>query len=335
MEQRADPPFTRRSIDEVDLAKYDRLGDEWWDSKGPMGALHKFNPIRVGWIRDLLRAGASRTALPGGLPLAGLRILDVGCGGGILSESLARLGAGMVGIDPAPNNIAVAARHAESEGVAVDYRCTTLDALARTGETFDAVLVMEVIEHVRGVPEFLRDAAGLVKPGGLLVGATLNRTAKSYALAIVGAEYVLRWLPRGTHDWSKFITPAEFGGHLARLGLDADRRGGRHLQPTARPLAAVVGPRLQLHDRRATPLAPSHSSPTARRAAGGRRATRGSWADPTFEVGGVQRAAVEAGDGGLVAGTLHRFEAHQRIPRRGRAEHRHRRADQEHRRRLR
>ena len=227
MAQRDDPHFTRQSIDEADLAKYDRLGDEWWDPRGPMGALHKFNPVRVGYIRDLLSPGAPA----GGTPLAGLRVLDVGSGGGILSESLARLGAGVVGIDPAPNNIAVAARHAETEGVAVDYRCTTADALARTGETFDAVLVMEVIEHVRGVPDFLRDAVAMVKPGGLLVGATLNRTAKSYALAIVGAEYVLRWLPRGTHDWRKFVTPAEFAGHLTRLGLTMAGEAGVTYNP--------------------------------------------------------------------------------------------------------
>ncbi len=213
--------FRRTTIDDDDLAKYDRLGDDWWDPKGPMGALHKFNPVRVGWIRDLLTRKTIKGSAPapGDHPLAGFHILDVGSGGGILSESLARLGATMVGIDPAPNNIAVASRHAEKTGLAVDYRCTTLETLASEGERFDAVLVMEVIEHVRGVPAFLRDAVTVVKPGGLLVGATLNRTMKSYALAIVGAEYVLGWLPRGTHDWRKFVTPAEFAGHLTRLGM--------------------------------------------------------------------------------------------------------------------
>ena len=210
--------FERTTIDEADLAKFDRLGDEWWDPNGPMRALHKFNPVRVGWIVDRL---AARTGEPEDVarPLAGRTLLDVGAGGGILSESLARLGAIVVGIDPAPNNVAVAARHAATQGLAIDYRRTTVETLARTGATFDAVLVMEVVEHVKDVPGFLRDASAMVKPGGLLIGATLNRTMKSWALAIVGAEYVLRWLPRGTHDWHRFVTPAEFARHLRRAGL--------------------------------------------------------------------------------------------------------------------
>ena len=208
--------FARTTIDDVDLAKYDRLGDEWWDPKGPMGSLHKFNPVRVAWITRLL---SGRDPAPGETPLAGKRILDIGSGGGILSESLARLGAIMVGIDPAPNNIAVAARHASLGGLEISYRRTTVETMAPTGETFDAVLAMEVVEHVRDVPGFLRDAASMVAPGGLMVGATLNRTLKSYALAIVGAEYVLRWLPRGTHDWRQFVTPEEFKRHLTRGGL--------------------------------------------------------------------------------------------------------------------
>lgn len=212
--------FERGTIDEADLARYDRLGDEWWDPKGPMGQLHKFNPVRVGYVSDTLRREiANAPADPAGAPLAGFRILDVGSGGGILSESLAALGAEIVGIDPAPNNIGAAGRHAKKASLAIDYRCTTVEALAATGETFDAVCVMEVVEHVRNVRAFLRDCAALVTPGGLLFGATLNRTLKSYALAIVGAEYVLRWLPRGTHDWKKFVTPNEFRQHLARAGL--------------------------------------------------------------------------------------------------------------------
>ncbi len=222
--------FGRSTINDVDLAKYERLGDEWWDLKGPMGALHKFNPVRVDWITDLLTEGAPRPAHSGRHPsndrglaedrrLAGKRILDIGSGGGILSESLARRGAAVVGIDPAPNNIAVATRHAAAAGIDVDYRCTTIETLATGSERFDAVLVMEVVEHVRDVQGFLRDAASVVAPGGLMIGATLNRTMKSYALAIVGAEYVLRWLPRGTHDWRQFVTPAEFKAHLARAGL--------------------------------------------------------------------------------------------------------------------
>ena len=220
--------FARTTIDDVDLAKYDRLGDEWWDLKGPMGTLHKFNPVRLEWITDLLTQGAPRPAnaapASGTRPstdhrLAGKRILDVGSGGGILSESLARRGAAMVGIDPAPNNIAASTRHAAQAGIAVDYRCTTVETLAAAGERFDAVLVMEVVEHVKDVQGFLRDAASMVAPGGLMIGATLNRTMKSYALAIVGAEYVLGWLPRGTHDWRQFVTPTEFKTFMKRAGL--------------------------------------------------------------------------------------------------------------------
>ena len=218
--------FRRDTIDDVDLAKYDRLGAQWWDLKGPMRALHHFNPVRVGFLTDLLakEPGAER-------PLAGVTILDIGSGGGILSESLARLGADVVGIDPAPNNIAVAARHAAVAGLAVDYRCTTVETLAPRGERFDAVLAMEVVEHVRDVPGFLRHAAAMVRPGGWLVGATLNRTLKSYALAIVGAEYVLGWLPRGTHNWHQFVTPTEFKDHLRRAGLGIEREAGVTFNP--------------------------------------------------------------------------------------------------------
>ena len=226
--------FARTTIDDVDLAKYDRLGDEWWNPKGPMGALHKFNPVRVGWITDLLTRSVSRSpaSVPdAGGPLAGFRLLDVGSGGGILSESLARLGATMVGVDPAPNNVAAASRHAEKSGLAIDYRCATVETLASAGERFDAVLVMEVVEHVKDVPGFLRDAASMVKPGGLMIGATINRTLKSYALAIVGAEYVLRWLPRGTHDWHQFVTPNEFTAAMARDGLVALDQAGVTYNP--------------------------------------------------------------------------------------------------------
>lgn len=226
--------FARSTIDDADLAKYDRLGEEWWDENGPMGALHKFNPVRVGWIRDLLTreiAGGRVDTRDAEHPLRGFRVLDVGSGGGILSESLARLGAAVVALDPAPNNIAVATRHAEKSGLDIDYRCTTVETLAQEGERFDAVLVMEVVEHVKDVAGFLRDAARAVKPGGLLFGATLNRTLKSYALGIVGAEYVLRWVPRGTHDWRKFVTPDEFEAYLVRDGLTPLQRIGVTFSP--------------------------------------------------------------------------------------------------------
>ena len=219
--------FSRTTIDEADLARYDRLGEEWWNPQGPMGQLHKFNPVRVEWISRLLVPQQPETTRP----LAGVRILDVGCGGGILCESLAHRGADMVGIDPAPNNVGVATRHAHASALSIDYRATTVETLASTNERFDAVLVMEVVEHVRDVPGFLRDAAAMVKPGGLLIGATLNRTAKSFALAIVGAEYVLGWLPRGTHDWHKFVTPDEFKRHMRRNGLSLVDEAGVTYNP--------------------------------------------------------------------------------------------------------
>ena len=158
----------------------------------------------------------------------------------------------MVGIDPAPNNVAVAARHAGKNGLDIAYHCTTLETLAPLGERYDAVLVMEVVEHVKDVAGFLRDAASMVKPGGLLVGATLNRTAKSYGLAILGAEYLLRWLPRGTHDWHKFVTPDEFEGHLVHAGLTPLARAGVRLQSAEPQVASLARPRLQLHGGGAT-----------------------------------------------------------------------------------
>jgi len=184
-----------------------------------MAALHKFNPTRLAYIRDQAcdRFGRDPKALDS---LAGLRILDIGCGGGLLSEPLARLGADMVGADPSEKNVAAAREHAERSGVVVDYRCTTAEALADAGERFDIVLAMEVVEHVTDVGLFVSRCAEMVKPGGLMILATINRTLKAFALAIVGAEYVLRWLPRGTHQWDKFVTPNELEIALAKSGLD-------------------------------------------------------------------------------------------------------------------
>jgi 2-polyprenyl-6-hydroxyphenyl methylase/3-demethylubiquinone-9 3-methyltransferase len=207
------------SVDEAEVAQFSRLASNWWDARGPMAALHKFNPVRLGYIRDKAAQKFSRD--PKKLDcLKGLRMLDIGCGGGILSEPLARLGAQMVGADPSAENIAAASAHAEQSGVAVDYRATTAEALAEAGERFDVVLAMEVVEHVTDVKAFVAICASMVKPGGLMIAATLNRTLKSFALAIVGAEYVLRWLPRGTHQWDKFVTPNELELALERAGLD-------------------------------------------------------------------------------------------------------------------
>jgi 2-polyprenyl-6-hydroxyphenyl methylase/3-demethylubiquinone-9 3-methyltransferase len=204
------------TIDSRDVARFDRLGQDWWNPHGAMRALHKFNPVRVAYLRDLL---SRRMPKPEGgrqpsTPLEGLEILDIGCGGGILSEPLAAMGARMTSIDPAPNNIEVARRHAEKTGLSIEYICTTAESLAAEGRNFDAVLTMEVIEHVRDPKVFLRSASSMLRPGGILVAATLNRTLKSFALAIVGAEYVLNWVPKGTHNWERFVTPAELAAAL-------------------------------------------------------------------------------------------------------------------------
>jgi 2-polyprenyl-6-hydroxyphenyl methylase/3-demethylubiquinone-9 3-methyltransferase len=206
------------TVDAGEVARFSALAAEWWDFGGKMGVLHKFNPVRLGFIKD---AACRRFDRDGKRldSLKGLRILDIGCGGGILCEPLARLGADVVGADPAEPNIEAARLHATAGGLAIDYRATTAEALADAGERFDVVLAMEVVEHVADLALFVQRCAEMVKPGGLMITATLNRTLKSFALAIVGAEYVLRWLPRGTHQWDKFVTPNELEAALERHGL--------------------------------------------------------------------------------------------------------------------
>ena len=213
------------TIDEAEVARFSALAETWWDPRGEMAVLHKFNPVRLAYIRDAACKRFERNPKELGC-LEGLRILDIGCGGGILSEPLARLGAQVTGADPAEKNIAVAKLHAEQSGVAVDYRATTAEALADAGERFDIVLAMEVVEHVADMTLFVARCAEMVRPGGLMIAATINRTLKSFALAIVGAEYVLRWLPRGTHQWDKFVTPDELEIAMERAGLrTSDERG--------------------------------------------------------------------------------------------------------------
>jgi 2-polyprenyl-6-hydroxyphenyl methylase / 3-demethylubiquinone-9 3-methyltransferase len=214
----SNPTHSGSTVDPSEVARFSALAAEWWDPRGKMGVLHKFNPVRLGFIkaaacRKFDRDGKRLDALKG------LRLLDIGCGGGVLSEPLARLGADVVGADPAAANIAAAKLHAEEAGVAVDYRVSTAEELADTGERFDIVLAMEVVEHVADLNLFVKRCAEMVKPGGLMVVATLNRTLKSFALAIVGAEYVLRWLPRGTHQWDKFVTPNELEIALEKSGM--------------------------------------------------------------------------------------------------------------------
>jgi 2-polyprenyl-6-hydroxyphenyl methylase / 3-demethylubiquinone-9 3-methyltransferase len=207
------------TVDDAEVARFSALAGEWWDPRGKMAPLHKFNPVRIGYIRDRAaeRFGRDAKRLDS---LKGLRILDIGCGGGILCEPLARLGAEMVGVDPAEANVVAAQAHAEQSELTIDYRCSTAEELVEQREQFDLVLAMEVVEHVADVPLFVASCASLVKPGGLMIAATLNRTLKSFALAIVGAEYILRWLPVGTHRWDKFVTPNELELAMAQSGLN-------------------------------------------------------------------------------------------------------------------
>jgi 2-polyprenyl-6-hydroxyphenyl methylase/3-demethylubiquinone-9 3-methyltransferase len=207
------------SVDPDEVAKFAALAGQWWDPAGKFAPLHRLNPARLTFIRDRIAAHTGRDPLAE-RPLAGLRVLDIGCGGGLLCEPLARLGAQVTGIDAAEQNIAVAAEHAAEAGLDIDYRHGTAEDLAEAGAGFELVLNMEVVEHVADVAAFLQASAALVAPGGAMALATLNRTPKSFALAIVGAEYVLRWLPRGTHDWRRFLRPSELVASLRAAGLE-------------------------------------------------------------------------------------------------------------------
>ena len=206
------------SVDPREVEQFARMAATWWDPRGPMAPLHKLNPVRLAYIRDQAAERFGRDPKLLGC-LKGLRMLDIGCGAGILSEPLALLGANMVGVDPASENIEIARAHAAESDVTVDYRAGTAEALAEAGERFDVVLAMEVVEHVTDVPGFVATCASMVRPGGLLMMATLNRTLKSFALAIVGAEYVLRWVPRGTHQWDKFVKPEELETAIEDAGI--------------------------------------------------------------------------------------------------------------------
>lgn len=213
------------TVDDAEVAKFEAMAAEWWDAEGKFKPLHMMNPVRLDYITTQIAAEFDRD-LTTDLPFAGLRILDIGCGGGLLSEPMARLGAEVVGADAAARNIPVAQVHAAQSGLTIDYRHTTAEAMAAAGEQFDAVLNMEVVEHVADPLAYLTACHALLKPGGLMVCSTINRNAKSFAVAILGAEWVMRWLPKGTHDWAKFITPDELHDLLARAGLEpVDRRG--------------------------------------------------------------------------------------------------------------
>ena len=206
------------TVDPDEIARFSAMAEEWWDPSGKFRPLHKFNPVRLGYLRDRLCAHFGRDARSLA-PLKGLRVLDVGCGGGLISEPLARMGAEVTGIDASERNIGTARAHADRTGIAVDYRATTAEDLRSAGESFDVVLSLEVVEHVADIDLFLDACTGLVAPGGAMALATLNRTPKSFLFGIVGAEYVMRWLPKGTHDWKKFVRPSELARRLRSAGM--------------------------------------------------------------------------------------------------------------------
>jgi 2-polyprenyl-6-hydroxyphenyl methylase/3-demethylubiquinone-9 3-methyltransferase len=218
------------SIDPEEVARFSALAAEWWDPKGKFGVLHKFNPVRLAYIREKLCAhfGLDEKLAH---PFEGLRILDIGCGGGLICEPMARLGATIVGVDASEKNINTASVHAQEQGLTIDYRATTAEALLAEGETFDVVLNMEVVEHVADVDSFVADCAAMVKPGGLMVIATINRTAKAFFMAIIGAERLLRWLPVGTHQYEKLVKPEELANALAPTGMAIIDKAGVTFNP--------------------------------------------------------------------------------------------------------
>lgn len=213
------------TIDPAEIAKFEAMATEWWDPAGKFKPLHMLNPCRLDYITSQIASEFERD-LTTSLPFAGLRILDIGCGGGLLAEPMARLGATVVGADAAEGNLVVARLHAEQSGLEIDYRHDTAEALAAAGEQFDAVLNMEVVEHVADPLAYLTACHDLLRPGGLMVCSTINRNPKSFLVAIVGAEVVMRWLPKGTHQWEKFITPDELYALVRDAGLEpVDRKG--------------------------------------------------------------------------------------------------------------
>ena len=242
------------SIDPAEVAYYTRLADRWWDENGPFWPLHLLNTLRTGWIID--RVAIDRVAIEHGdvTPLAGVEVLDIGCGGGLLAEAMARAGAKVTGIDVTPRNIQVARLHAEQAGLDIDYRFTSAEALAAEGSRFDVVLNMEVVEHVADLPGFMDAACALVAPAGHMFVATLNRTLAGFVIGIVGAEYVTRLLPRGTHQWSRFVRPEELAGHLERGGLRITDRSGVRVDPLRRrmSLTSWLGVNYMVHARTAS-----------------------------------------------------------------------------------
>lgn len=221
---------TPNTVDRAELDRFAAHSAGWWDPQGSFAPLHQLNPVRLDFIRRecLARFGRDGRSLQ---PFTGLTLLDIGCGGGLIAEPMARLGFRVTGIDAGAEAIEVAREHAAATGLAIDYRAATAEATAALGERFDAVLALELVEHVADRDVFFAAVGQLAKPGGLFIGATINRTARSFALAIVAAEYVLGWLPRGTHEWQRFVRPSEFVLGLRRAGVQATRLKGMTYNP--------------------------------------------------------------------------------------------------------
>ncbi len=222
----------RTSVDEAEVERFSALAAEWWDPRGSFAVLHRFNPVRLAYIRDqVVRHFGRDDADP--KPLASLRVLDIGCGGGLICEPMARLGAEVTGIDPSERNIGIASAHAGQMGLDIRYLATTVEDIAETDPPYDLVLNLEVVEHVADVEPFIAACARATRPGGMMIVATINRTLRSFALAIVGAEYILGWLPRGTHQWEKFVTPQELAVALGRAGMAVTDQTGVVFDPIA------------------------------------------------------------------------------------------------------
>ncbi len=216
---------TNSTLDQREVERFRALAAKWWDLEGEFAPLHAIGPERIKFLREALVRHFGRDT-HAAQPLEGLSVADIGCGGGLVAEPLARLGAHVTGIDPAEENVAAARTHAAQSGLQIGYRAARVEELAAEGAQFDAVIALEVVEHVPDVAAFTSVCAQVLRPGGLMLLSTINRTARAFALAIVGAEYVLRWLPRGTHQWDRFVTPAELRDALERSGLrPVDTRG--------------------------------------------------------------------------------------------------------------
>lgn len=222
-----------QTVDNDEIERFSRIASQWWDLEGKFKPLHQINPLRIGFIRDQACRHFGRDPnMP--RPLSGLTLLDIGCGGGLIAEPMCRLGAAVTAIDAGEKNLRVAQLHAQQSGLNIDYRVGSPEALGAAGERFDIVLALEIIEHVADIGRFVEASSQLLRPGGMMVWSTLNRTLKSFAFAIVGAEYVLGWLPRGTHDWQKFVRPSELCSHLRRCGIDVSEMTGMAYNPLTR-----------------------------------------------------------------------------------------------------